>query len=102
MPDESSLDVSSLAAKIAQEVAKQLRGAMLPDALLDSGELATLLGCTRNHFTDRVAKHPNFPRAVRIPSLSSELGVRRWKRREVLEWIERQVDRGARSRPPGA
>ncbi|MEL4181197.1 helix-turn-helix transcriptional regulator [Roseateles sp. PN1] len=49
---------------------------------IDAGTVAQLLGVTRQHFTDRIAKKKGFPQPVVNFSPKS----RRWRYDEVLRW----------------
>lgn len=58
---------------------------------IDAGTVAQLLGVTRQHFTDRISKRPDFPKPVVNFSPKS----RKWRFDEVMRW------RGNASPPPG-
>lgn len=50
---------------------------------IDTADIAKMLGCTRNHVTDRLTKQTDFPAPV--INLSSRL--RRWKLSDVVKFI---------------
>lgn len=50
--------------------------------LLDTAQIAGLLGMTREHVTDRITKRPDFPR----PALNLSQRARRWREADVLAW----------------
>jgi predicted DNA-binding transcriptional regulator AlpA len=50
--------------------------------LLDTEQIAELLGLSRKHVTDRLTKAPNFP----APFLNISRKTRRWKRDAVMAW----------------
>ncbi len=53
---------------------------------VSTAEIASLLGCSRQHVTDRLTKEPDFP--VPVIDLSNKL--RRWDERDVLLWIKKR------------
>ncbi len=52
-------------------------------ALLDTGQIATLTGLSRAYVTDKLTKHPTFPR----PAFNNSQRLRKWKESEVLAWL---------------
>lgn len=54
-------------------------------AEIDAGEVALLLGVTRQHFVDRISKRLDFPK----PVVNWSPRARRWKHSDVLRWRER-------------
>lgn len=58
-------------------------------ALIDTGQIATMLGVTRQHVTNRLTKRPDFPR----PALNQSRRLRKWKEADVWAWM-----RGGQSR----
>jgi len=51
-------------------------------ALLDTAQIAELIGCTRAHVTDRLSKREDFPR----PRINVSRKLRKWSEVEVLAW----------------
>lgn len=49
---------------------------------IDAAAAASLLGVSRQHFTDRIAKRPDFPR----PVVNFSPRSRRWRYADVLKW----------------
>jgi predicted DNA-binding transcriptional regulator AlpA len=90
-------DPESLATQIAQVLAKQLRFEMAPEALLTAADIAILLRCSRTYVSNVVSMRPDFPVAIRLLG-GLQHGTKRWKRREVAAWINKQSQR--KSRPP--
>lgn len=52
---------------------------------IDASAVAQLLGVTRQHFTDRISKKPDFPK----PVVNFSARSRRWRFDEVMRWRER-------------
>jgi len=59
------------------------------EKLLPPSDLAKLLGVSTRQITDRYAHHPNFPKAIRLPSLKGK-GLMRWRESAIMEWLDRQ------------
>ena len=49
-------------------------------AVVDTAEIATMLGLSREHVTDRLTKRPDFPR----PAINISRRTRMWRRADVL------------------
>ena len=49
---------------------------------IDSQKAAELLGVTREHFTDRLSKRPDFP----PPVINFSQRSRKWMLSDVLKW----------------
>lgn len=63
--------------------------------LLDTGDLATLLGVTRAHITGRLTKRPDFPR----PAIDLSQKMRRWRLQDVTAWASGTTTAPLRPRP---
>lgn len=61
------------------------------DDLIDTGEIAKMLGLSRETVTDRVSKRPGFPK----PALKLNRKVQRWRRADIQAWM-----RGEKSESP--
>ena len=61
------------------------------DDTINTADIAALLGCSREHVTDRVVKERGFP----APRVNLSQKLRRWDREEVLLWIERRSKKAA-------
>lgn len=92
-------------------LARHLAARMAPDALLDAEDVGALLKCSGRYFQESYALDPTFPRPVVLPSvgrINEESKTRRrrkrWKRAEVMEWIDAHRDGpakpGRRRKPP--
>jgi predicted DNA-binding transcriptional regulator AlpA len=55
-------------------------------ALIDTGQIAGILGLSREYVTDKLTKRPDFPR----PYVNLSRKMRRWKEAEIRQWIERK------------
>jgi hypothetical protein len=51
-------------------------------ALIDTGQIAELLGVTRQHVTNRLTKRPDFP----APCVNRSRRMRKWKEADVWAW----------------
>jgi predicted DNA-binding transcriptional regulator AlpA len=55
---------------------------MTPQDLIDTKQIAQLLGVTRAHCVGRIIKRPDFP----APTINVSQRLRKWKRADVLRW----------------
>lgn len=55
-------------------------------ALIDTKQIADMLGCTREHVTNRLTKRPDFP----TPRVNLSQRLRRWSEAEVVAWMQSQ------------
>ncbi|WP_066338459.1 helix-turn-helix transcriptional regulator [Azohydromonas lata] len=53
--------------------------------LLDTADIAALLGVRRDHVTDRLSKRPDFPR----PHVNLSQKLRRWRAEDIAAWLAR-------------
>lgn len=51
--------------------------------LIDTADIAAMLGVTRQHVTDKLTKQPTFP----PPVIDLSQRIRRWDRATVLAWL---------------
>ena len=51
--------------------------------LIDTKDIAAVLGVTRSHAVDRIIKRPDFP----APVINLSQRLKRWDRQTVLKWI---------------
>lgn len=54
----------------------------MAEQLIDTARIATLLGCSRRHATERVVNRPDFP----APVVNVTQKLRRWSEAQVLAW----------------
>jgi hypothetical protein len=76
-----------------QELAREIASRMAPDALLDTGDVGALLCCTGRYFLDNYALAPGFPACVRLTKQDGKPGKPKWRRSEVLDWVQKHFDR---------
>lgn len=62
-------------------------------ALLDTAQIAKLLGLQREYVTDKLTKQPGFPK----PRVNRSQRLRRWAEADVLKWAEGDHKRAAMS-----
>ena len=60
--------------------------------LIDTAEIARILGVSRAHCVGRLIKRPDFPR----PAVNISQRLRRWQRDAVMRWIVKATPQ----RPP--
>lgn len=51
--------------------------------LLDTKDIAAMLGVTRAHCVGRIVKRPDFPK----PAVSVSQRIKRWRKVEVVRWM---------------
>ena len=54
----------------------------MDDDLIDTAEIARMLGLSKRNVAERTTHQPDFPAPFRYAT------ARRWKRQEVVDWIE--------------
>ena len=52
-------------------------------ALLDTGQIASILGLTREYVTDKLTKEPGFPE----PEVNHSRRLRRWLEADVMAYM---------------
>ena len=52
---------------------------------MNTADIATLLGVTREHVTDRITKRADFPK----PFINVSRRVRYWRTSDVLDWLKK-------------
>jgi predicted DNA-binding transcriptional regulator AlpA len=60
-------------------------------ALIDTQQIAAILGVSREHVTNRLTKRPGFP----APRVNLSQRLRRWSEAEVLAWLAKQAAKQA-------
>ena len=85
---------SDLIARLAAELAKQLRPAIPVEIdLWDIATIATYLKRSESVVRERMACLPDFPKAIRLPSTKSARGQALYKAREIMQWASRYQDK---------
>jgi predicted DNA-binding transcriptional regulator AlpA len=60
-------------------------------ALLDTQQIADLIGVSRQHVTNRLSKRPDFP----APRVNLSQRTRRWSEADIRAWLEKQAEKQA-------
>lgn len=90
--------------KLAEEVAKLLAKKMKKSKkveppteidLWDADTIATYLMVTPRQVTERIVVMPDFPNAIRLPTITGSKGHPRWKAVEVIAWVHQYRERRA-------
>lgn len=85
---------SDLIARLATELAKQLKPALpIEIDLWDIATIATYLKRSESVVRERMACLPDFPKAIRLPSTRSARGQALYRAREVIKWAEQYQDK---------
>ena len=56
------------------------------DELLVASEIAAMLKVAPRQVSERYSMRPDFPKPIRLPSDKGQ-GLKRWKRKDIMEWI---------------
>ena len=73
------------------------------ESVIDTAEIARMVGLSREHVTDRLIKRPDFPK----PAINISQRTRFWRRSDVLAYIQggikaaRQQTQGSRGSRSG-
>lgn len=51
--------------------------------LLDTADIARMLGVSREHCTNRLIKRPDFPK----PAMNLSRRLRRWRKQDIVQWL---------------
>ena len=85
---------SDLIARLAAELAKQLRPALpIEIDLWDIATIATYLKRSESVVRERMACLPDFPKAIRLPTTKSIRGQALYPAREVIRWASKYQDK---------
>jgi hypothetical protein len=85
---------SDLIARLAAELAKQLRPALpIEIDLWDIATIATYLKRSESVVRERMACLPDFPKAIRLPSTRSGRGQALYKAKDIINWTSKYQDR---------
>jgi len=85
-----------------QELAREIAARLAPDALLSAEDVAALLKCSPAYVREKFANAPRFPPAIRLAIAGGGRGHPRWRRSEIMEWIDLQAQQSVRSFKSGA
>jgi len=85
---------SDLIARLAAELAKQLRPALpIEIDLWDIATIATYLKRSESVVRERMACLPDFPKAIRLPSTRAVRGQALYRAKEVIQWASQYQDK---------
>jgi hypothetical protein len=85
---------SDLIARLAAELAKQLRPSLpIEIDLWDIATIATYLKRSESVVRERMACLPDFPKAIRLPSTRSVRGQALYRAKEIIQWASRYQDK---------
>lgn len=87
--------IDRLAAALSKHI---IRPIPIHVELWSAAEIAAYLKVSPRQVIDRYSKLPDFPRAIRLPSLSGGCGHPRWKASDVIAWSQKYQE-GAPGRP---
>ncbi len=62
-------------------------------ALIDTSDIAEILGVRRDYVTDRLTKRPDFP----PPAVNLSRRLRRWRLMDVMRWAEESGKSGPKN-----
>jgi len=60
---------------------------------VDVAGIAAILGVSRRHVTDRLSKHPSFPK----PVIAISRKTKRWLRDAIMEWASQGAQQSRRA-----
>lgn len=86
--NESAI-IDQIAAAIVGKIAQPIP---LSVDLWDAATIAAFLKVSPKQVTDRYAPLPDFPKAIRLPSVTASKGHPRWKAMEIIAWSEKYMD----------
>lgn len=84
------LDRSSGSADV-EELARQIAARLASDALLDARDVGALLKCTPAYVTEDYVRAPGFPKAIRLTGPDGRHSKPRWRRCDIIDWINSHV-----------
>lgn len=74
-------------------LARELAARVTPDALLDADDVGALLKCEPRTVREHYARAPGFPKALRLSGPGGSLGHPRWRRQDVVAWVDAHGDK---------
>lgn len=78
--------IDRLAAAVAERITRPIP---IQVELWSADEIAAYLKVCRSYVIDHYSKLPDFPPAIRLPSVGSGSGRPRWRASEVIAWAEK-------------
>jgi len=71
-----------------QELAREIAVRLAPDALLSAEDVAALLKCSTGYVLEQYVHAPGFPASIRLSGPNGRRGQPRWRRSEIMDWID--------------
>jgi hypothetical protein len=65
--------------------------------LWSSAEVAQFLKCSQSQVLERYAPLPDFPKTIRLPSVTAKKGHPRWKAKDIIEWAGKYAESANRN-----
>lgn len=92
-----TLSVAELASVIKHSVAEAVATAInstdrVPD-LWTAERIGKYLDLSARHVAERITVQPDFPKPVRLPSMTGKREARRWNPEDVIRWASQRQDR---------
>lgn len=70
------------------DLARQIAARLDPDSLLDAEDVAAMLKCSPRYVREQYACAPGFPKAIRLTGPNERRGSPRWRRSDIMKWID--------------
>lgn len=61
--------------------------------LWDAEDIGDFLKVSARQVAERYASHPDFPRAIHLPTTTGSKTTRRWRAAEIMRWAESKQQR---------
>lgn len=89
MSSETDL-IDRLAAAVAARIRPQIP---IEYDMWDTATIAVCLKCSEAQVRERLAPQPDFPKAIRLPTVTGGRGQPRYRAAEVLNWMMKYQDK---------
>ena len=85
---------NDLITRIAAAVAERIRPQIpIEYDMWDISTIAACLKCSEAQVRERLAPQPDFPKAIRLPTITGGRGQARYRAAEVLKWMMKYQDK---------
>lgn len=74
------------------QLAREIAARSTDDSLLDADDVAALLKVKVKNFQDNYSSVKSFPAPYRLVNASGQQGHRKWRRGDVIKWIDQHKD----------
>lgn len=81
------MNMPSLTAADLAQLGREIAARITDDSLLDVQDVASLLKVSARYVSENYAQLPNFPKAIRLANATGNLGQPRYRRGDVIAWI---------------